>query len=137
MEDLAARLNIPEERQELFEKLMNDWPDGQVKLAVTALLLALRRDEAELFASGDYQPLSIEGDQADWAFGYVRATGDRRLAVIIARYPAHRETEPKWHATARLPAGRWFDLFRGQDANAGAPLQEWLYPLPFAVLVAR
>ena len=137
MKDLAARLNIPEERPALFKKLMNDWPDGQVKLAVTALLLALRRDEAELFASGDYQPLSIEGDQADWAFGYVRAAGDRRLAVIIARYPAHRETEPKWHATARLPQGRWFDLFRGQDANAGAPLQEWLYPLPFAVLLAR
>ena len=40
----------------------------------------------------------------------------------------------RYGATA---GGRWFDLFRGQDANAGAPLHEWLHPLPFAVLLAR
>ena len=108
-----------------------------MKLAATALLLALRREEPELFSSGDYQPIVIEGDRSDWAFGYVRASGDRKLAVVMARYPAHREAEPKWSATARLPEGRWFDLFRGQDANVGAPLHEWLRPLPFAVLLAR
>jgi len=137
MGDLAARLKSPEGRSALFETLMNDWPDGQVKLAATALLLALRRDEPELFASGDYQPIAIEGDRSDWAFGYVRTSGDRRLAVLIARYPAHREAEPKWSATAQLPEARWFDLFRGREAIVGAPLNEWLRPLPFAVMVAR
>jgi (1->4)-alpha-D-glucan 1-alpha-D-glucosylmutase len=135
--DLAARLKVPEQRPALFRTLADEWQDGQVKLAATTLLLALRREEPELFESGDYQPIVIEGDRSDWAFCYVRTSGDRKLAVVMARYPAHRETEPKWSATARLPEGRWFDLFRGQDAIVGAPLHEWLHPLPFAVLLAR
>ena len=135
--DLAAALKSPEKHSALFETLMSKWQDGRVKLATTALLLALRREEPEMFSSGDYQPIVVEGDRSDWAFGYVRTSGERKLAVLIARYPVHRETEPEWSATARLPEGRWFDLFRGEDANVGAPLHEWLHPLPFAVLLAR
>jgi (1->4)-alpha-D-glucan 1-alpha-D-glucosylmutase len=135
--EIAARLKAPEQRSTLFKTLMNEWHDGRAKLATTALLLALRRAEPELFESGDYQPLVIEGDRADWAFGYVRSSGDRKLAIVFARYPAHREAEREWSATAQLPEGKWFDVFRGQDANVGAPLHEWLNPLPFAVLLAR
>jgi len=136
MSDLAARLEVPEKRQTLFETLMNEWQNGQVKLATTALLLALRRDEPELFETRDYQPIAIKGDQSDWALGYVRASGNRRLAVLIARYPAHREAEPRWSATAELPEADWFDLFRGREVIVRAPLNEWLNPLPFAVLRA-
>ena len=135
--DLAARLKAPDQRSGLFKTLMDEWQDGRVKQATTALMLALRRDEPELFASSDYQPLAIEGDRSDWAFGYIRASGERRLAVVMARYPAHREAEPEWNATARLPEARWFDVFRGRDATVGAPLHEWLNPLPFAVLLAQ
>jgi (1->4)-alpha-D-glucan 1-alpha-D-glucosylmutase len=135
--DLAARLKVPNERPALFATLAEEWQDGRLKLATIALLLALRREEPELFESGDYQPLAIEGDQADWAFGYLRSSGDRKLAVVMARYPAHREAEPSWDATVRLPEARWFDLFRGQDATLGASLHAWLRPLPFAVLLAR
>jgi (1->4)-alpha-D-glucan 1-alpha-D-glucosylmutase len=137
MADLAGRLKVPEQRPALFEALTNEWQDGKAKLATTTLLLALRREEPELFGSGDYQPITLEGDRSDWAFGYVRASGDRKLAVVMARYPAHREAEPEWGATAKLPEGRWFDLFHGRDAIVGAPLRQWLSPLPFAVLVAR
>jgi (1->4)-alpha-D-glucan 1-alpha-D-glucosylmutase len=135
--NLAARHKTPDQRPSLFKTLMGDWQDGRVKQATIALLLALRRDEPDLFSAGDYQPLVIEGDRSDWAFGYLRASGDRKLAVVMARYPAHREAEPEWNATARLPEGRWFDLFRGREAPVGAPLHEWLHPLPFAVLVAQ
>jgi (1->4)-alpha-D-glucan 1-alpha-D-glucosylmutase len=137
MAELAARFKALEQRAALFEALISQWQDGQAKLATTALLLALRREEPELFSGGDYQPIAIEGDRSDWAFGYVRASGDRKLAVVMARYPAHREAEPEWSATAKLPEGRWFDLVRGQDAATGAPLHEWLNPLPFVVLVTR
>jgi (1->4)-alpha-D-glucan 1-alpha-D-glucosylmutase len=137
MAELAERLKAPGQRQALFMTLMNEWQDGRAKLATTALLLALRREDPELFESGDYQPIVIEGDQSDWAFGYVRSAGDRKLAVVMARYPAHRDAEPRWSARARLPEARWFDLVRGQDATLDAPLNEWLRPLPFAVLIAR
>jgi (1->4)-alpha-D-glucan 1-alpha-D-glucosylmutase len=136
MADLADRLKAPEQREALFTTLMDGWQDGRAKLATTALLLALRREEPELFASSDYQPLVIEGDRSDWAFGYVRTSGGRKLAIVMARYPAHREAERTWNARAQLPDGRWFDLFRGRDADIGATLHEW-HPLPFAVLLAR
>ncbi len=116
---------------------MHEWRDGRVKLATIAVLLALRRNDPELFNSGDYQPIVIEGDRSDWVFGYIRARGEQRLAVLIARYPAHRETEPQWSAVARLPQGPWFDLIRGCYAVAGVPLKDWLDPLPFAVLLTR
>ena len=116
---------------------MDEWQDGRAKLATTALLLALRREQPDLFASSDYQPLVIEGDRSDWAFGYVRTSGDRKLAIVMARYPAHREAERTWNARAQLPEARWFDLFRGRDATVDAPLHEWLNPLPFAVLLAQ
>jgi (1->4)-alpha-D-glucan 1-alpha-D-glucosylmutase len=135
--DLAARLEAPDQRSALFKTLMDEWQDGRVKQATIALLLALRRDEPDLFSAGDYQPLVIDGDRSDWAFGYIRASGDRKLAIVIARYPAHREAEPEWSARAQLPEARWFDLFRGGYATVDAPLHQWLNPLPFAVLLAR
>jgi (1->4)-alpha-D-glucan 1-alpha-D-glucosylmutase len=134
--DLAAHLKAPDQRSALFTTLMDKWQDGRAKLAATALLLTLRRDEPELFASSDYQPLVIEGDRSDWAFGYMRTSGDRKLAVVMARYPAHREAERTWKATVQLPGARWFDVFAGREAAVGSPLHEWLNPLPFAVLLA-
>jgi (1->4)-alpha-D-glucan 1-alpha-D-glucosylmutase len=132
-----APLDVPEQRFALFRTPMHEWRDGRVKLATIALLLALRRKEPELFNSGDYQPIVIEGDRSDWVFGYVRALGEQRLAVLLARFPAHREAERQWSAAARLPEGRWFDLIRGRYAVAGVPLRDWLNPLPFAVLVMQ
>ena len=134
MESLAYRLEAPDQRAGLFEALLHEWRDGRIKLATTALLLALRRENPELFADGDYQPIPIEGDECDRAFGYMRACGTRRLAVLIARFPLRRAAEPPPRAVARLPEGRWFDVFRGRDAVSGATLGHCLNPLPFAVL---
>lgn len=113
---------------------MTNWRDGRVKLATIALLLALRRERPKLFAEGDYRPLEIVGPEADWAIGFLREHEGRRLLVVAALYPAKREANPAWEATARLPEGRWIDLFRGRCPNIGAPLREWLGALPVAVL---
>jgi (1->4)-alpha-D-glucan 1-alpha-D-glucosylmutase len=134
MDGLARRLEDLDQRPALFEALLREWPDGRIKLATTALLLALRRNDPEIFADGDYQPIVIEGDMSDSAFGYVRACGKRRLAVLLARFPLRRQTEPTLRAVARLPEGLWFDVFRGSDARGGDSLGDWLHPLPFAIL---
>ena len=137
MADLAARLKAPEQRSALFTTLMDEWQDGRAKLATTALLLALRREEPELFASSDYQPLVIEGDRSDWAFGYVRTSGERKLAVVMARYPAHREAEREMERNGAIAGRRaGSTCFAARTPTVGAPLHEWLNPLPFAVLVA-
>lgn len=129
--DLASN----ERRGALFGALMKEWRDGRIKLAVIALLLALRRDEEELFARGSYEPISIVGERSDWAFGFTRALGERRLAILIARFPGLREKEPDWRARAALPPGRWTDLFSGRRVETDSPaLSELCRPLPFAVL---
>jgi (1->4)-alpha-D-glucan 1-alpha-D-glucosylmutase len=123
-----------ERRVDLFAKLMRNWRDGRVKLAATALLLRLRREHAELFANGDYQPIEIAGEDADCAVGFLRSLEDERVAVVVALHPAKREANPMWEASVRLPEGRWFDLFRGRVVETARPLPEWLGQLPFAIL---
>ena len=54
--------------------------------------------------------------------------------MLAARFPALWEEKPDWRAYALLPEGEWFDLVRGRRFQADAPLNEWLSPLPFAVL---
>jgi len=131
---LQPRLDSEAGRGDLFDRLMETWPDGRVKLATIALLLALRRDRPALFAEAGYQPLEIVGAEADWALGFLREHADERLAVIVARYPARRAGKPGWEAVAKLPQGRWTDLFRGSAVDAKAPLGTWLGRLPVAVL---
>ena len=131
---LAPRLEIEEERAKLFESLLATWRDGRIKLAVTALLLALRCDCAELFAGGDYLPIETTGEDADWAFGFIRAAGERRIALLAGRFPAKREEKPDWRARAQMPEGEWFDLLRGQHFDRDALLRDWFGPLPIAVL---
>ena len=133
---IAPRLEREQDRAELFAALMGEWRDGRVKMATTALLLGFRRKHPELFAEGDYQPIEFAGDDADCAFGFMRGDGRLRLAVILARFPARRERKPNWRAEARLPEGEWTDLFRGRRFEPGAPLRDWLGPLPVAALAS-
>src|SRR5208283_1622353 len=100
---LAPRLESVEDQQELFESLLRSWSDGRIKLAATALLLAFRRNQAKLFAEGGYQQIEVTGEDSNWAIGFVRASGNRRLALLAARFPALREEKPNWRAQAQLP----------------------------------
>ena len=110
---LAPRLASERDRSELIESLLRAWGDGRIKLAVTALLLAFRREHAKLFAEGGYQPVEVIGEDARWALGYVRSDRERRLAVLVARFPALREAKPDWRAQAQMPEGEWFDPCAG------------------------
>jgi len=131
---LAPRLEIEHERAELIESLLTTWRDGRIKLAVTALLLAFRRDHAELFADGGYLPIETTGEDAEFALGFVRTAGERRIAVLAARFPARREEKPEWRAYANLPEGEWFDFVRARPFDADGSLREGFGTLPFAVL---
>jgi (1->4)-alpha-D-glucan 1-alpha-D-glucosylmutase len=134
--ELSPRLTSVKERAVLFTDLLGSWPDGRIKMAVTLLLLGLRRRRESFFADAGYEPIPIRGDNSDWALGYVRVGGNRRLAVLIARFPGLREANSGWCATAALPQGPWTDLVFGRkiQLNGETSLRELLDPLPFAVL---
>ena len=135
--ELAPLLQLEKERAAVLDRLLKTWRDGRIKLAATALLLAFRRDHPELFAEGGYRPIETTGEDADWVVGFVRAAGQRRLAVLAARFPALREEKPDWNAGAQMPEGGWFDLVRGRPFDADTSLREWFGQLPFAVLTAE
>ncbi|MBV9288678.1 MAG: malto-oligosyltrehalose synthase, partial [Hyphomicrobiales bacterium] len=134
---LSPELEQAEGREALFGRLMRDWRSGRVKLATTKILLGFRRAEPLLFAEGDYRPIGFKGEDANLAFGFLRAWGKRRLAVIVARFPALREAKRDWRAEAELPEGEWFDLVRGRGFKTGMGLREWLGALPLAILTSR
>jgi (1->4)-alpha-D-glucan 1-alpha-D-glucosylmutase len=133
---LRPRLEADTERAGLFESLLTNWPDGRIKLALTAVLLGLRRDRPELFAEGDYAPIELSGEDGDWAVGFVRASGPERVAVLAARFPAQREAKPDWQARAQMPEGEWFDVMRGRRFDARSLSAAWLGALPVAVLTS-
>ncbi|MGA2638871.1 malto-oligosyltrehalose synthase [Methylocella sp.] len=119
--------------------LLDHWRDGRIKLAITALLLRLRKQKEALFARGGYEALTITGKKSDFSLGFTRAAGDAGIAVLIARYPGLREADPDWgDAAATLPVGPWTDVFTGRRFEGGdraLPLAEIFAALPAAVLV--
>jgi (1->4)-alpha-D-glucan 1-alpha-D-glucosylmutase len=135
-DELSAGLSSVKGRAVLFTDLLGSWQDGRIKMAVTLLLLGLRRDRGSFFADAGYEPIPIRGDNSDWALGYFRVGGNRRFAVLIARFPGLREAYSGWRASAVLPWGRWTDLVFGRKIQVSGemPLRELLDPLPFALL---
>src|ERR1700730_5797440 len=68
-----------------WESLVQDWPNGQLKLAWTRHLLKLRNQLADLFTHGDYQPLEISGPHRDHVIAFARRGGRDAAIVAVAR----------------------------------------------------
>jgi (1->4)-alpha-D-glucan 1-alpha-D-glucosylmutase len=59
---------------------------GSAKLYVTATLLQLRRRYPALFASGQYEPLTVTGEQREHVLAFARQDDEHRLIVIVSRW---------------------------------------------------
>jgi (1->4)-alpha-D-glucan 1-alpha-D-glucosylmutase len=93
--------------------LMESWRDGRIKLYLTWKLLALRRARPDLFLSGSYLPLEVEGEKAGHVLAFLRRCGAETLLVVVPRLvfsllrgEARPPLRPEvWGDTAlRLPA---------------------------------
>jgi (1->4)-alpha-D-glucan 1-alpha-D-glucosylmutase len=123
-------------------ELAGAWQDGREKLFVTARLLGLRRDDPELFAAGDYQPLGIgEGLNSDRLCAFSRSYRDSALIVAVPRltYGLFREGEPADFGATEitLPSpGSWRNVFTGVKLTGRKPLpaNELFRDFPVAVL---
>ena len=92
--------------------LLAAWPDGRIKLWLTARLLRLRQREPGLLLHGSYVPLMVEGARSARVVAYARGYEDRVLITIVPRlvagmvYAEHGWpiTDTVWHDTVvRLP----------------------------------
>ncbi len=123
--------------------LLTTWRDGRIKMFVTHRLLALRRQQAALFASGSYTPVAVRGAHAERVVAFERTHGASSLLVIVPRhtaalgYPPVGEVWEDTHVAATEPERRYRGVFTGCE-HGGAPLAlaEALGELPVAVLTS-
>ena len=65
--------------------LLARWPDGQVKLHLTRVLLRHRRAQPELVARGAYLPLTVRGPAADHVVAFARRFRGRWSCTVVPR----------------------------------------------------
>jgi (1->4)-alpha-D-glucan 1-alpha-D-glucosylmutase len=110
-----------------------DLADGSAKLAATARLLALRRDEAALFAKGDYRPIEMPDDRT---VAFSRQLGDASIIVVASRFPTRGAVAGLLVLESPHPV--YVDLLSGRQITPGSEgidLAMLLSDLPAAVLM--
>jgi (1->4)-alpha-D-glucan 1-alpha-D-glucosylmutase len=88
--DYARRRALLDEARGLdVEGAMARPEDDRLKLFVTTRLLAFRREHADAFAFGSYEPLAFDGNRREHLFGFARrAAGAADVLVIVPRLVA-------------------------------------------------
>jgi (1->4)-alpha-D-glucan 1-alpha-D-glucosylmutase len=82
------------------------------KLAVTHLLLSVRRHLSSLFLSGSYLPLPLAGPARDDFVAFARVHGETAL-ITVARLASDTDRKAVLHLPATLAEGRYTDLLTG------------------------
>jgi (1->4)-alpha-D-glucan 1-alpha-D-glucosylmutase len=133
---------LGDDRRRAMRNYAEAWRDGRFKLAVTATLLAYRRQHTALFATGNYQPLEAQDSDADRICTFLRAYGDDVLLASVARFPGREvKAGPAADGVVPLPESlenrRWYDLISGRQYASGPALaaSELFSVYPAAVLV--
>jgi (1->4)-alpha-D-glucan 1-alpha-D-glucosylmutase len=108
--DFALRARLLEEVDEILSlggdarrdaaaDLLRRWPDGRIKLLLTAAGVRLRRDEPGLFFSGEYLPLETETSVSGGIVAFARTLGERAALFVAPRLVA------RLMASTGLPTG--------------------------------
>jgi (1->4)-alpha-D-glucan 1-alpha-D-glucosylmutase len=140
----------------LARELVEEWPDGRIKLFTIHRALTYRRAAPDLFRRGDYVPLQTDGPHAEHLCAFARRQATAAVLTVVprlaarltdngARLPLGREV---WGDTwvflpPDLPAGPYTNRFTGaqaepvlRDAGMLLPAGEILADFPVALLVA-
>jgi (1->4)-alpha-D-glucan 1-alpha-D-glucosylmutase len=125
-----------------WENLAQNWPNGHVKLAWTRRLLKIRTELADVFASGDYQPLEVSGPHRDHVIAFARRRGREAVIVVVAKsFAAFSQVGRAWPRGEAFDgavdvSGYSVDGFAEADATE-LRLSDIFRHLPAAVLNAR
>jgi (1->4)-alpha-D-glucan 1-alpha-D-glucosylmutase len=139
--DYSARVRLLDSSNASPEAMLHHWQDGSIKLFTLSRILAFRSRERDLFAKGEYEPLTITGPQADCVCAFTRRLGDRCAIVAVALLPARLDAGSGWSETA-FPTPQCASGRRLRDVLTGAEISpaetfaaELLFrKLPVAVL---
>jgi malto-oligosyltrehalose synthase len=76
-------------RRESAEPAGQDWRDGRIKQSLIRKVLALRRQNPDLFAHGDYSPLPVSGALEQHIVAFTR-THERSVLIVVVPRLVHR-----------------------------------------------
>jgi (1->4)-alpha-D-glucan 1-alpha-D-glucosylmutase len=139
---LASQGSAPD-----WQALRESWPDGRIKLALTARLLALRRQLPALFQDGTYAPIEVRGPHANEVLAFARVSGRDAVIVVVGRFFG-RATEHgrRWPPAAAWQASVVLEGFASAhnmleagsvEADAEMPVSRLFGAVPIALLRAR
>ncbi|MHB1434836.1 MAG: malto-oligosyltrehalose synthase [Thermoplasmata archaeon] len=130
-------------------ELLRSWPDGRVKLWLTARLLRLRRRDPSRWLGGEYRPWPESPGAPSPVVAFLRGGEEAGTLVVVARLLPGLLATPRrdalWDPRADLGSlalpGRfpdWIDRLSGRRWSVGSdravPLSELLADFPAAVL---
>ncbi len=129
------------------EELMQNWPDGRIKMFLIQRVLRFRREHPEIFREGAYVPVTARGTLAESCIGFVRQREDDWMIVLAPRLSSRVGFPPvgqKWNDTLiEIPADlRWDgsrELFSGRNLSLTGRqlhLSEAMSSLPFALITS-
>ena len=136
----AGRLDALEKPD--WDRLVEKWPSGHLKLAWTRHLLKLRTELADVFTDGDYEPLEVSGPHRDHFIAFARRRGREAAIIVVTRWFApltdggRHWPGPENYDAALDVGGYAVEGFADADATQ-LRLSDLLAHLPVAVLKAR
>lgn len=145
LEELEMQAN--EEHESVMPHLWNNRYSAKIKLWLVHQLLTLRNENKELFASGEYIPLTIEGEYKDHVLAFARHYQQKWLVAAVPLHIAFICEQQKkdilsidWKDTCLImpvnaPAN-YVHLFSGKEKNTENKIavKEIFKSLPIAVL---
>jgi (1->4)-alpha-D-glucan 1-alpha-D-glucosylmutase len=85
--DFADRMRALEDAASPADRLA-DWRNGRLKQAILHRALRLRARLPDLFATGSYQPIKVEGPGEDHVIAFIRQSADQSVIALVSRLSA-------------------------------------------------
>ncbi len=127
------------------ETLLQNWPDGRIKMFLMQRALRFRSEHVELFRSGSYLPVKASGTFAESCVSFARVRSEEWIVVVVPRLSSRIGFPPigdRWQDTfVDLPgnislenASEIFTNRQLQIADRKLSLASALSSLPFAMV---
>jgi (1->4)-alpha-D-glucan 1-alpha-D-glucosylmutase len=125
-----------------WDNLIEDWPDGRIKLAWTQVLLKMRHTLPDVFTYGEYEPIAVSGPDNGHIIAFTRHYKSDAVIVVVGRHLAkfteHGRVWPREPIDAMLDLSGYADDFAAAEMSKGmVPCGVLLTNFPAAVLRAK
>jgi (1->4)-alpha-D-glucan 1-alpha-D-glucosylmutase len=137
--DFAARASMLASLQTPdWARLVQEWPNGRLKLAWTRQILKLRAELAGVFTYGEYQPLEVSGPHRGHIIAFARRRGrDAAIVAVAKSFSAFTQSGRIWPEAKAFDGTLNIKGYATQGSDSTLSLSTLFQHLPVAVLKAK